>query len=1248
MKISKISIVASSLAVLMALSGCGSSNDNNNNPEKTVNNDQNTTQPANTLSLSIIHVNDSHSHLDGDTYSLNIDGNKVKAELGGYPRMVTKIKELQSANQNTLTLNAGDTFQGTLYYSLFKGKADSDMLNMISWDALELGNHEFDDGDSALATFLGDLNSTQVIAANVEPQTGNVLEGKWSPYIIKDYNGSKVGVIGIDTKQKTEVSSNPSSEIKFLDEVTTAQKYIDELKNKGINKIVLLTHQGYEKDKTFAAALSGVDVVIGGDSHTLLGDYSAAGLTTNEGYAYPTMVQNKDGEKVCIGQAWQYTYAVGDMKVDFDANGIVTSCSGDATLLLGDTFTINGSEANATAKSDILSIINSHSNLEIVAKDTATVAKLKTYTDQVDAQKKTVIGESAEFLGHNRIPGDKLDGKSNLTLGSDIAPIVAKSFYDLSNRADACIQNAGGVRIAVDEGNVTMDTAYTLLPFSNTLFEIEMYGSEIKQVLEDAMTNYLDNGGSTGSFPYAYGLRYDVNEKATANNRITNLEIKDRSTGTWSTISDSSMYVIVTNNYTAAGHDGYVTFKTVQDSRGLGTDTYLDYAMSFVKYMEKLTKEGKKLEKLPASDHCIKSFNAVLRKVGAYNTSLAAGSEIVAYDKGLKRAYATNGAKNQIDIINLNDITNPTLISSIDLKPYGTGVNSVAVKNGKVAVAVEVKTNDFLENFVTLRNWDAISVASNKDWTTASHPNDTDLGKPYAYINGYKADVACDDWLISKALTFDGNQTLSFETAKGYSGPDLKLKISTDYDGKGDPSTATWTELNPTLSSGSWAWTNSGDLNLSSYSGTGYIAFQYTSDTSAAAWEVANLRITNMKANTQDRGKILICDTNGNVDRSVTVGYLPDMVTFNEDGTKIVVANEGEPNGLYTSDPIGSVGIIDLDNNASYTDINFLITTLTDANDTTPVRLGGTPSNNQALDIEPEYITVKGDYAYVTLQENNALAKVNLSTKSIELVKSFGVKSYEADSNNTIDIEEDGVINMKSYPGLFGLYMPDSIASYIANGATYLVTANEGDGREYPTDDITGGPNTGDVLTDEKKIKKLDLDPAIADAYANENDLKVVIDMGDADNNGYYEKLYTYGARSFSIWDENGTLIWDSGDTFSKKVAEIQPLLFNQDEGEMDGRSGNKGCEPEALTVGAIDGKTYAFIGLERQNAIFVYDITDPKNPKFEEYYIAENNGDTSPEGMKFVPASESPNGKNLLLVAYEGSGSTVVYEINR
>ena len=595
MKLGYLSAAAGAV-ILAALTGC-------NDGDSKVNMD---TTP---VTLKVIHMNDHHSHLESEEMGLTIDGVDVDAQVGGFARATTKIAQLQADNEHTLTLHAGDAFQGTVYYALFKSEADAAMMNMIDWDAFELGNHEFDDGNEELKSFLDTLNdSISILGANVVPSDDSILKGMWEPYVIKEMGGAKIGIIGIEIAQKTAESSNPGEDITFLDEAETVQKYVDELKNKhGVNKVILLSHYGYSNDKALVEAVAGVDLVIDGDSHTLMGDFSMVGI--NSAYAYPEMTTDPEGNPVCIAQAWQYSHIVGDLDVAFDENGLITSCSGTPVMPLGDSFMIDDVEVNATFKTTIMETIAANDNLEIVEEDAAALATLAPYQAQVEDFANEIIGSAGELLAHNRIPNDGRDGY-NLPLGSDIAPVVSKAFYDLSNRADACIQNAGGVRISIQPGDISVGLSYTLLPFSNTLFEIDMYGSEIKQVLEDALTNHFDNGGSSGSFPYAYGLRYDIDMQQPANARILNLEIKDRTTGTWSAIDDAAMYVIVTNNYIAGGKDGYTTFKTVQDERGQGIDTYLDYALSFVKYVEAKEAAGEQVVKLPSEDHCIKSYIA--------------------------------------------------------------------------------------------------------------------------------------------------------------------------------------------------------------------------------------------------------------------------------------------------------------------------------------------------------------------------------------------------------------------------------------------------------------------------------------------------------------------------------------------------------------------------------------------------------------------------------------------------------------
>ncbi|WP_022850055.1 NAD nucleotidase [Limisalsivibrio acetivorans] len=561
-------------------------------------------------SIKIVHVNDVHSHLDAATYDVTLDNETTRIELGGIEKVAQKIKELRQQSSNTLVLHAGDAVQGTLYYTLFKGEADAEVMNEIGFDAMAIGNHEFDDGDEFLSGFI-DMLDAPVISSNIVPDAGSLLDGKFSPYVIKEVDGEKVGIIGLTVKQKTVESSSPSDNLTFLDEAEALQIYVDELQGKGVEMIVVLSHYGYSKTKELVKSIPAIDVVVDGDSHTLLGDFDYLGLS-NSG-DYPTIASNADGDKVCIVQAWNYGYAVGDLTVKFDTDGKVESCYGEPVLISGDSFLRKNEEGNRVeiegdARAAVYDIISAHANIDIVG-DNASVATIKSaYSSQVDELKNQVIGEAGEDLLHNRIPGQEYYGVS-LPLGSDIAPVVAKSFYELSLRSDLCIQNAGGVRVSINEGDITIGDAYTLLPFANTLFEIEMYGSEIKQVLEDAIEG-IHQGGSTGGFPYAYALRYDVDNSQPFGSRVSNLEVMDRETKTWSSLEDSEMYVVVTNSYTAAGKDGYTTFGTVQEERGPGVDTYLDYAMSFVAYVEAREKAGEEVMKLPAAEHCIKIYTA--------------------------------------------------------------------------------------------------------------------------------------------------------------------------------------------------------------------------------------------------------------------------------------------------------------------------------------------------------------------------------------------------------------------------------------------------------------------------------------------------------------------------------------------------------------------------------------------------------------------------------------------------------------
>jgi hypothetical protein len=420
--------------------------------------------------------------------------------------------------------------------------------------------------------------------------------------------------------------------------------------------------------------------------------------------------------------------------------------------------------------------------------------------------------------------------------------------------------------------------------------------------------------------------------------------------------------------------------------------------------------------------------------------------------------------------------------------------------------------------------------------------------------------------------------------------------------------------------------------------------------------------------------------------KNVSVGALPDMVTFSHDGNKVLVANEGEPSGDYTIDPEGSISVITINNgvpsdtalSVDFNSFNDKKAQLTEqgvvfANPTGRTINGTIINTSVAMDLEPEYVTITKDNktAYISLQENNAMAILDLETMEIN-VRGLGFKSWADHMMDASD--KDGGINLRQYPSLYGMYQPDTLTSYQWQGADFIVSANEGDGREYffaadnEVDCLTKGGLEFDVkdgclsFTDEIRAKNLILGESFDYLNNDNNDLgrlKVTTFLGASDNstegNGTYDKLFTYGARSFTIWDSNGLVVFDSGDQIARITASIHGDAFNNDEdaNEGDTRSDAKGAEPEALAIGQIGIQNYLFIGLERMSGILAYNITNPYNVEFVEYFInrglAEGqqiSGDLGPEGMAFISAENSPTSQALLVVGNEISGSVAVWQI--
>ncbi len=491
-----------------------------------------------------------------------------------------------------------------------------------------------------------------------------------------------------------------------------------------------------------------------------------------------------------------------------------------------------------------------------------------------------------------------------------------------------------------------------------------------------------------------------------------------------------------------------------------------------------------------------------LSPLGTYKTGIFDGSaaEIIAYDPEGKQLFVTNDKDNAVDVLDVSTPAKPTKVMSIDMSPYGAGVNSVAVKNGLVAAAVEA-----------------------------------------------------------------------------------------------DPK--------------------------------------------------------------QDPGVVAFFRTDGTPLFSVPVGALPDMVTFTPDGWTVLAACEGEPSGDYQNDPEGSVAVIKLMGTtgarvrlANFRAFNHNVTGLQRSG----VRVFG-PGATPAQDFEPEYIAVSTDskWAWISLQENNAIAQLDIENAAI--VNVFGLPLKDFSRHGLDASNKDGFINITTYDNIWGMYMPDSIAAYTTGGKTYLVTANEGDSRDY------------EWYSEEARIKDVDLDPL---AYPNAEEiqdeavlglLKMTTAEGDFDMDGDYDMVHAYGGRSFSIWETGADslkLVYDSGSEFEFLTAMELPGNFNSTNDKnnsFDSRSDDKGPEPEALTLGKVDGRVYAFIGLERLGGVIVYDVTDPAAASFETYVTTRDftgdpkkgtAGDLAPEGMVFIPADQSPSGQNLLAVANEVSGTTTVFAV--
>lgn len=468
-----------------------------------------------TFSLTIIHTNDEHAQHDPNS-----------AGDGGIARQSAVIAQIRAAVENSILVDGGDRFTGSLYHQQYRGQDNAQLMNMLGYQAMTPGNHEFDDGPDTLAAFIDALNFP-VVSANITVADGNPLSGKMVPYAILDVNGQQIGVIGLTTAE-TPILSSPGDGVTFSDAYAEdVQAVADELTAQGVNKIVLLTHLGYGVDVDLASQISGVDVIVGGHSHTLLGNaYTAAE------YPYPAEATSASGEPVVIVQAGGgNTLYLGRLDAEFDAAGLLTEWGGDTIFLS-----------------------------RFITPDPAVEAVLDELAAPIDELKATAVGESSVFLVGDRAVcrvqecnlGDLITDAMRAETGAQIA-----------------ITNGGGIRSSIPVGaatpvdlalaapmTVTLGDVLTVLPFGNLVSTFQLSGADVVLALENGVSRVEDGAGR---FPQVSGIRYTWDPAAEAGSRIVSVEVLGAD-GSYSPIEPETIYSLVSNDFMRRGGDGYAVF----------------------------------------------------------------------------------------------------------------------------------------------------------------------------------------------------------------------------------------------------------------------------------------------------------------------------------------------------------------------------------------------------------------------------------------------------------------------------------------------------------------------------------------------------------------------------------------------------------------------------------------------------------------------------------------------------------------
>lgn len=476
--------------------------------------------------LHVIHINDLHSRIEPINRfdsTCSAEDNAEGKCFGGVARVKTMIDQLRAEldGQNVIVLDAGDQYQGSLMYTTYKGDVEAEMMEKIGFDVMAVGNHEFDDGDEGLLKLIDNV-SFPVISGNLDVSQSNILADKVQNHVVLEVGGEKIGIVSALAVDTVETSS-PSDAVIFQNEIDSISADVATLTAEGVTKIIALTHVGLPKDLEIAAAVPGLDAVVGGHSHTYLSasDPDRAG-------AYPTFASQEDGTLVPVVQAYAYSKYVGHLELNFDDAGNLTYASGDTILL------------DASVEEDA----------EIVAR----VAEL---AGPIEEMKTRIVAEAAEAIEGSRDVCRAME----CPMGNLVADAMLDRVQDQG--VQIAIQNGGGLRSSIDAGEVTMGEVLSVLPFQNTLSTFEVTGAQILAALENGVSQVEEGAGR---FPQVAGMSFTVDLTQAPGSRISNVMVGDAA------LDPEATYGAVSNNYVRNGGDGYRMFRDAMNAYDYGPD----------------------------------------------------------------------------------------------------------------------------------------------------------------------------------------------------------------------------------------------------------------------------------------------------------------------------------------------------------------------------------------------------------------------------------------------------------------------------------------------------------------------------------------------------------------------------------------------------------------------------------------------------------------------------------------------------